>query len=140
MNEVELGNDVLSQLLTLHMSESIVAPEVDAIFMYVFLLLVFGKLADMLETLAPCPVPFHDRQWHLLSGFWCLCHYCCHSDMLCICYAQLLLHSLSSCNGHESSLDPIMLGVLHLVKCMHVCGACLQSFVHCELLSPVLSW
>jgi hypothetical protein len=26
------------------------------------------------------------------------------------------------------------------VKCMHVCGACLQSFVHCELLSPVLSW
>ena len=121
------------------MSESIVAPGVGAIFMNAFLLLVFRKLAAMFEILAPYPAPFHDRHWHLLSILWCLCHYCCHSYMLCICYAQLLLNSLRSSNVHES-LNPIILGVLHLVKCMHVCGVCLQTFVHCGLLSTVLSW
>jgi len=111
-------------------SESIVAPGVGAIFMYAFLLLVFRKLAAMFEILAPYPAPFHDRHWHLLSILWCLCHYCCHSYMLCICNAQLLLHSLGSCNGHES-LDPIILGVLHLVI-MHACVWCMLK-IFCAL-------
>ena len=74
-----------------------------------------------------CALPWY---WHLLSGLWCLCHYCCHSYMLCICYAQLLLHSLCSCNGHES-LDPIILGVLHLVI-MHACVWCMLK-IFCAL-------
>lgn len=56
------------------------------------------------------------------------------ADMLCICYA------------HES-LDPILLEVLHLVKCMHVCVvhaykllcivSCSPLFCVCKLPVPL---
>lgn len=102
---------------------SAIAPEVDVIFTYAFF--CPWKLVPCLKLrgLVLCLFMIGSGISFILSGFWCLCHYCWHA-----------LHLLCSWEFGSYPAWSSPSGEMHAC----VCGACLQTFVHCELLSTVL--